>query len=103
MKPHDVIVAATTTAAANLKLTVDNIGTVAKHYLADLIIVDGDPLERGLENLRNSLYVIRDGQKVVDVGKVVQTVVEKAQAVRVSPTARLSGTHCVPRHRLPRK
>ena len=47
----------------------DKLGTLEPGKLADVLIVDGDP-EADLRTLANVEYVIRDGEVVVDRGRV---------------------------------
>lgn len=58
MEPMDAIRAATFWPAKLLKR--DDLGTVAPGKLADVIVVDGDPL-RSMESLRHVVHVIKDG------------------------------------------
>ena len=64
MQPMDAIVAATRSAAELLGRDAD-LGTVAAGKLADLVIVDGDPLA-DIGVLRHPLMVIKDGRVVFD-------------------------------------
>jgi imidazolonepropionase-like amidohydrolase len=62
MKPMDAILAATRNiAAAYHKL--DQIGTLEKGKLADLVVVDADPLQ-DISNLKRISVVMKDGQLV---------------------------------------
>jgi len=58
MDPMDAIRAATFWPAKLLKR--DDLGTIAPGKLADVIVVDGDPL-RSTESLRHVVHVIKDG------------------------------------------
>lgn len=62
MTPMQAIVTATSQAASALRLD-DKIGTVEKGKLADLIVVDGNPLEdlRILQESKNILLVMKEG------------------------------------------
>lgn len=62
LTPHDVLVAATATAA--LSLGVDEIGVLAPGYAADLLVVDGDPLQ-DIAAIRSVDRVLRDGRVAV--------------------------------------
>lgn len=64
MSPAQVIQAATRTAAEHLGRG-DDLGTLETGKLADLIIVEGDPLEN-ISVLRTPWVVMKDGQVVVD-------------------------------------
>ena len=64
MTPAQVIQAATLNAAEHLGRA-DDLGTVETGKLADLIIVEGDPLE-SISVLRTPWVVLKDGQVVVD-------------------------------------
>ncbi len=59
MKPMEVIVAATKNGAAAAGL-LDRIGTVEEGKLADLVVLDGDPLA-DIENIRRVHRVVHDG------------------------------------------
>jgi imidazolonepropionase-like amidohydrolase len=61
---HGAIVAATRT-AAEVCHAQDRLGTVEPGKLADLIAVEGDPLE-DIANVRRLLIVMKDGRLVVD-------------------------------------
>jgi len=67
MSEMESIMAATKNAAEALGRE-DELGTIEKGKLADIIIVDGDPLEdiRILQNKENILKVIKDGKIEVD-------------------------------------
>jgi len=56
--PMDAIRAATFWPAKLLKR--DDLGTIAPGKLADVIVVDGDPL-RSMESLRHVVHVLKDG------------------------------------------
>ena len=64
MSPAQVIQAATRTAAEHLGIG-DDLGTLETGKLADLIIVEGDPLEN-ISVLRTPWVVMKDGRVVVD-------------------------------------
>jgi imidazolonepropionase-like amidohydrolase len=67
MTPMEAIVSATRNiAAAYHKL--DELGTIEPGKLADLVVLDGDPLQ-DIENIRRISTVMKDGQ-VVDRGKL---------------------------------
>ena len=55
-----VILSATSVAAESLGLG-DEVGTIASGFNADLVAVDGNPLEN-ITNVRNVLFVMKDGQ-----------------------------------------
>lgn len=63
LSPRDALRAATSEAA--LVLGADHIGTIAPGRAADLVVVDGDPLE-DIEAVRDVILVLRDGRAVVD-------------------------------------
>lgn len=67
MKPMDAIVTATRNAAEALGM-IDDIGTVEKGKLADLIAVDGDPLQNIsiLHDKERIRFVMKDGDTYVD-------------------------------------
>lgn len=58
--PMGVIVSATSVAAASLGLG-DELGTVARGFTADLVAVEGNPLEN-IETVRNVRWVMKGGQ-----------------------------------------
>ncbi len=65
----EVLQAATRVAAQALRCS-DELGTLEAGKLADVLIVDGDPLER-IESTRNLVTVVKDGvtydpQKLLD-------------------------------------
>lgn len=60
MDPMDVILAATLWPGRLLKRR--DLGTIAPGNVADLIIVDGDPLTN-MESLRHVLHVVKDGKQ----------------------------------------
>jgi imidazolonepropionase-like amidohydrolase len=59
MDPMDAIRAATYWPAKLLKR--DDLGAIAPSQLADIIVVDGDPL-RSMESLRHPVHIIKDGR-----------------------------------------
>jgi enamidase len=67
MSREDIIQAATANAAEALEMG-SQVGTVEEGKLADLIVVDGNPLE-DLGTLKNVETVIKDGEIVVGNGK----------------------------------
>jgi imidazolonepropionase-like amidohydrolase len=64
MSTMDTIVASTAKAAANLGRQ-DELGTIEKGKLADLIAVEGNPLE-DIANTRNVKLVVKDGDILVN-------------------------------------
>jgi imidazolonepropionase-like amidohydrolase len=64
--PMEALIAATKTAAETLGLEKE-LGTVEEGKLADLIVVDGDPLEdiRCLQNKKKILYVVKGGEVIM--------------------------------------
>jgi imidazolonepropionase-like amidohydrolase len=68
MSPQEVIVATTKTAAECMGLE-DELGTIEKGKLADVIVVSADPLNniQDLEDVNNIQLVIKDGQIVKDI------------------------------------
>jgi imidazolonepropionase-like amidohydrolase len=60
--PHEAIIAATRIGAEALNVA-DRLGTIEKGKLADLLVVDEDPLEN-IENLRRVSVIIQDGRIV---------------------------------------
>jgi len=60
MTPMDAILAATLWPGRMLKRA--DLGTIAPGHLADLIVVDGDPLTN-IENLRHVVHVVKDGKQ----------------------------------------
>ena len=62
--PYGAIVAATRTSAEVCKAQ-DRLGTVEPGMLADIVVVDTNPLEN-IENLRRQVLVIKGGEVVVD-------------------------------------
>ncbi len=60
LSPMEAIMAGTRWAAVVLNQQ-DNLGTIAEGKLADIIVVDGDPLQN-LGDLRHVLHVIKDGK-----------------------------------------
>lgn len=71
MTPMDAIVAATKTSACALRLD-DRLGTIEKGKLADIIVVDGDPLKdiRILQDEKKIRLVMKEG--IVYVNRVGQ-------------------------------
>ena len=69
MTPMEAIVAGTRNAAENLGL-LDQIGTIETGKLADLVVVDGDPLDniRVLKDLQCIKLVLKEGHTVIDRG-----------------------------------
>ncbi len=63
MTPLQAIPAATTRAAELLGWS-DRVGRIAPGYLADLIAVDGDPLQ-DVARLEKPAFVMKDGQLIV--------------------------------------
>jgi imidazolonepropionase-like amidohydrolase len=65
----EAIVAGTRNAAENLRL-LDDLGTLEAGKLADLVVVDGDPLANIsiLKNLDCIKLVVKDGATVIDRG-----------------------------------
>jgi len=70
--PGDALVAATSLTAEMLGLE-DKVGTLAPGYIADLLIVDGNPLTdlTCLIELRNILAVYQGGKKVAERGRLI--------------------------------
>ncbi len=66
---EEALVAATAVSADLLDMG-DRLGTLEPGKLADVLVVAGEP-DRNLEDLANVRYVIRDGEVVVDEGRVV--------------------------------
>jgi imidazolonepropionase-like amidohydrolase len=68
MSPQEVIVATTKTAAECMGLE-NELGTIEKGKLADVIVVSVDPLNnlQALEDVNNIQLVIKDGQIVKDI------------------------------------
>ena len=66
MKPMDAIVAATKTAANTIGLG-DEIGTIAEGKIADIILIDGDPLSNIalLQEEANIKLVMKGGEIIV--------------------------------------
>jgi imidazolonepropionase-like amidohydrolase len=66
LTPMEAIVAATSGAAAGIDMP--DVGTVAPGMLADLVLVNGDPLAdiRCLQEMNQIAMVIKDGRIVVD-------------------------------------
>jgi imidazolonepropionase-like amidohydrolase len=68
MSPMEAVVATTKTAAECLGWQ-DRVGTLEAGKLADVIIVDADPLAdiRVLEKVKNIKVVMKDGRLVKDI------------------------------------
>ncbi len=64
MTPMDVIVSATRKAADNLGKA-DDLGTIEKGKLADVIVVSGNPLQN-IADARDVRLVVKDGQVMLD-------------------------------------
>jgi len=64
MTPMDVLTAATSIGAKICSLS--NVGVVAEEYIADLILMDSNPLEDLTKAFRNVSLVMKEGQVVVD-------------------------------------
>ena len=65
MTPAQAVAAATTTAADLLGMQ-DRLGRVAPGYLADIVAIEGDPLQ-SIDTLFTGVRVVmKDGQIVVD-------------------------------------
>jgi imidazolonepropionase-like amidohydrolase len=62
MAPMDILKAATYTSACNLGIE-NIVGTLEKGKLADLVIINGDPLKK-ICNLRRVSYVFKEGRNV---------------------------------------
>ncbi|OFY57251.1 MAG: hypothetical protein A2Y87_10600 [Bacteroidetes bacterium RBG_13_46_8] len=62
--PMEAIIAGTRNAADNIGKT-NEIGTIEKGKLADLIVLEGNPLE-DIKNTRNIKMVIKDGIVLVN-------------------------------------
>lgn len=69
LTPMEAIMAGTRNAAENLRL-LDQLGTLEVGKLADLVVVDGDPLANIsiLKNLACIKLVVKDGATVIDRG-----------------------------------
>jgi adenine deaminase len=67
MKPMDAIVAATRNIAAAYR-KLDQLGTLEKGKIADLVILEADPLQ-DINNVRKISIVMKDGQ-IVDRDKL---------------------------------
>jgi imidazolonepropionase-like amidohydrolase/cyclophilin family peptidyl-prolyl cis-trans isomerase len=87
MRPMDAILAATRNiAAAYHKL--DQFGTIEKGKLADLVVIDADPLD-DLNNIRKISMVMKDGQ-VVDRGRLpIKKTLTAPRGMRVVITTEL--------------
>ncbi|MHA2304295.1 MAG: amidohydrolase family protein [Candidatus Hodarchaeales archaeon] len=74
MTPAEALQAATINAARALRMD-DEVGSIETGKFADLIIVEGDPLEEIalLEKVENILHVIKDGRIMAQQGKLVLT------------------------------
>ena len=64
MSEHEIIQAATANAARALEMS-DHVGTLQPDKLADLIVVDGNPLE-DLSALEEVEVVVKGGEVVAD-------------------------------------
>lgn len=73
LSPMESIIAATRTAATALGIG-DQIGTIEVGKIADLLIVDGDPLHdlRVLEDADRILGIVQNGEMKVDRGLVIR-------------------------------
>ena len=67
MKPMDAIVAATRNIAAAYR-KLDQLGTLEKGKIADLVILEADPLQ-DINNARKISIVMKDGQ-IIDRDKL---------------------------------
>ena len=65
MSPEQALQSATTTAADLLGLQ-DRLGRVAPGFLADLVAVEGNPLEKIEALFTGVRWVMKDGKVVVD-------------------------------------
>jgi imidazolonepropionase-like amidohydrolase len=65
LTPAQALAAATTTAAELLGLQ-DRLGRIAQGYLADIVAVDGDPLQRIDALFTGVRWVMKEGKVVVD-------------------------------------
>ena len=67
----EAIISATKTAA--LACGLDDVGTIEKGNIADIIVVNGDPLEdiALLQNMNNIDIVITEGNVQVKGGKII--------------------------------
>ena len=65
MTPAEALQTATTNAAALLGMS-GQLGAIAPGYFADLVAVDGDPLNDIKVVIDNVRWVMKDGQVVVD-------------------------------------
>ena len=66
LSPEEIITALTRNAAVFLYLE-DELGTLESGKVADIMIIDGDPLS-DIEDLTNVQVVIKGGEVVVDHG-----------------------------------
>lgn len=85
--PADVVIAAATGTAARALGIADDTGTIAVGKAADLLLVDGDPLE-DIRALRQVRRVYRSGRLVVEHGRLVVSQRDLGYlppAVRVTP------------------
>ncbi|MET8678537.1 amidohydrolase family protein [Streptomyces sp. NPDC004647] len=78
--PRDRIIEMATVDAARALGIADDTGRLARGYRADLIVVDGDPLN-DLDALRNVHFVIADGRPSVPERAVVRAVGAKVTGV----------------------
>jgi imidazolonepropionase-like amidohydrolase len=65
MTPEQALVTATTNGAALLGME-KSLGAVAPGYFADIVAVDGDPLQDIEVVIRNVRWVMKGGRVVVD-------------------------------------
>jgi imidazolonepropionase-like amidohydrolase len=65
LTPPQALAAATTTAAELLGMQ-DRLGRIAPGYLADLVVIEGDPLQRIDALFTGVRWVMKDGKVVVD-------------------------------------
>jgi imidazolonepropionase-like amidohydrolase len=65
MKPLDAIRASTASTAKALRID-NEVGTLVPGKIADILVVDGDPLKDVEVIEKKVAYVFRDGKRVVD-------------------------------------